>query len=440
MKKSKKVRSSSNSKETEIRPESPVHKGLKWFLFILISGAAAGTLSALFLYLLDRVTEMRMASPVLICFLPLAGFVLGWIYYRFGGRANAGNGVITSEFYTPSEPIPFRLAPFVLGGTLITHLFGGSAGREGTAVQMSVAVTDRFVNWFGLKSLNRQIMIRAGISAGFASVFGTPFAGAIFALEVLTVKKFSFKAVIPVVVIAFWADFVCHAWGVGHTRYEPVELPAFQYSFLGWIPLAAIIMGLTAFLFLKLHHGFARYFQQWITYPPLRPLIGGGILAPAVFLFGWYDYVGLGVPVIVSSFSEEWPAYTFLLKILLTTFTLAAGFKGGEVTPLFFIGALLGNALSAFIPLPLAFLAGLGFVSVFSGATNAPIACAVMGMELFGWQMGGYLLVCSVLAFVFSGTSGLYVSGYSLENIHPLVGKSNRFITNYFEKVLKTVK
>jgi H+/Cl- antiporter ClcA len=423
VKKKKTVHSSSNGKETDVWSGFLAHKGSKWFLFILISGAAAGTLSALFLYLLDRVTEMRMASPVLICFLPLAGFVSGWIYYRFGGRANAGNGVIISEFYAPSEPIPFRLAPLVLAGTLVTHLFGGSAGREGTAVQMSVAVTDRFVNWFGLKSLDRQIMIRAGISAGFASVFGTPFAGAIFAMEALTVKKFSFRALIPVVVIAFWADFVCHAWGVEHTRYEPVGLPPFQFSFLGWIPLAAIIMGLTAFLFLRLHHSFARYFQQWITYPPLRPLTGGAILAPAVFLFGWSDYVGLGVPVIVSSFSEEWPVYAFLLKIMLTTFTLAAGFKGGEVTPLFFVGALLGNALSTFIPLPRAFLVGLGFVSVFSGATNAPLACAVMGMELFGWQMGVYLLLSAYISFLFSGVHSLY--GHA-ENKNPLYSSYRR--------------
>ena len=173
---------------------------------------------------------------------------------------------------------------------------------------------------------------------------------------------------------------------------------------------SGIIFGLAGMLFAKGCHYWGVLFKRYIAWPPLRPLIGGIIIALSVFLIGTTKYIGLGIPTIVAAFNEKLPLYDFAVKILYTSFTLGAGFKGGEVTPLFYTGATLGNALSGFIPLPMALLAGMGFVGVFSGATNTPLACTFMGIELFGIESGVFLSIACVTAYLFSGHSGIYSS------------------------------
>jgi H+/Cl- antiporter ClcA len=211
-----------------------------------------------------------------------------------------------------------------------------------------------------------------GISAGFASVFGTPLAGAIFALEVMVLGRIRYEALLPSLLVAVIADFSCKAWHVSHTHYSIPKVPEIGPENFTWVLLAGILFGLAALFFSKAVHFFANSFKTVIKYPPLRPFTGGIIIALAVWALGTTKYIGLGVPTIVDAFSLNLPAYAFMLKLLLTTFTLGAGFKGGEVTPLFFIGATLGNALFLVFPLPMALLAGMGFVAVFAGATNTP--------------------------------------------------------------------
>eukprot|EP00744_Colponema_vietnamica_P032209 GILI01052004.1.p1 GENE.GILI01052004.1~~GILI01052004.1.p1 ORF type:complete len:268 (-),score=-25.94 GILI01052004.1:2-805(-) len=267
------------------------------------------------------------------------------------------------------------MAPLVLFGTLVTHLFGGSAGREGTAVQMGGAIADQFTPLFKLKPSDRKIMIIMGISAGFASVFGTPVAGAIFALEVLAFTKVSYKAILPSFLAAFVADYACTLWPVTHTHYAIATVPNLNLTNFTWTILVGVLFGLAAMLFSRSTHFFTAAFKRLIAYAPFRPLIGGAFIAFAVFLIGTTKYIGLGVPTIQDAFNIQLGSTDFLIKILFTSFTLGAGFKGGEVTPLFFIGATLGNALIWFVPLPMALLAGLGFVAVFAGAPHVPIAC-----------------------------------------------------------------
>ena len=302
------------------------------------------------------------------------------------------------------------MAPLVLIGTLITHLFGGSAGREGTAVQMSSAIADQLTRIFKLDNLERKTILILGISAGFASVFGTPLAGALFALEVLYFSKINFKSILTSFLVAYIAYYVVEFWQVKHTHYSIPTVPNCSLFNLFWIISSGILFGFTAMLFSKTTHFWHRTFAKFIAYSPFRPLVGGIILATSIYFVGTTKYIGLGIPTLVDAFKNANANYDFLLKILFTGFTLGAGFKGGEVTPLFFIGATLGSALSVFIPLPIALLAGMGFVAVFSGATHTPIACTVMGMELFGIESGIYIAIACTIAYFFSGSIGIYGS------------------------------
>jgi H+/Cl- antiporter ClcA len=383
---------------------------IKWLLLLsLLIGFLTGCVSAFFLISLNWVTGFREANTWIIVLLPLGGLLIGLSYHYYGDNVVKGNNLLLEELHSPKQIIPFKMAPLVLFGTLVTHLFGGSAGREGTAVQMGGAIADRFTHLFNLNTTDRQIIIIMGISAGFASVFGTPVAGAIFALEIMVIGKIRYKALLPGFAVAFVANYFCNFWNVGHIHYSIPFIPEITLETALYTVAVAVIFGLTALLFSKLVHFFTSLFKK-INYPPLRPVFGGIAIALAVYLFSTTKYIGLGIPTIIASFTEAQPWYAFLLKIVLTTFTLGAGFKGGEVTPLFFIGATLGSALFLIVPLPMALLAGMGFVAVFSGATNTPIACTFMGMELFGLECGFYIALACIVAYFVSGNTGIYSS------------------------------
>jgi len=390
---------------------------LKWILICVLIGVFSGSVSAFFLITLEKVTQFREHHSWIIWLLPMGGLVIGLLYYYFGNEVVKGNNLLLEEYENPQKTIPLKMAPMVLIGTLITHLFGGSAGREGTAVQMSGAIADQFNKLSSraqsrdkLDNSDRKTLIILGISAGFASVFGTPLAGALFALEVLYFSKISIKSVIFSFLVAYVAYFTVEFWQVKHTHYYIPIIPKMTIMNLVWIIIVGVLFGLSAMLFSRTTHFWGRLFSKTIKYGPLRPFVGGIILAVVIYFIGTTKYIGLGIPTIVESFStpNEW--YDFILKILFTGFTLGAGFKGGEVTPLFFIGATLGSALSLILPLPIALLAGMGFVAVFSGATHTPIACTIMGMELFGIESGVFIGIACVVAYFSSGSIGIYHS------------------------------
>lgn len=380
----------------------------KWILICVLIGFFSGSASAFFLVALEWVTQFREHHNWMIWLLPIGGLCIGLLYHYYGKEVVKGNNLLLEEYEKPQKTIPLKMAPLVLIGTLITHLFGGSAGREGTAVQMGGAIADQFKSLFKLNNSDRKTLIILGISAGFASVFGTPLAGALFALEVLYFSKINFKSVVLSFLVAYVAYFTVEFWHVKHTHYHIPIVPSITLINLGWIIIVAILFGLASMLFSRTTHFWGSLFSKTIPYPPLRPFVGGLILAVAIFAIGTTKYIGLGIPTIVDSFSNTNEWYDFLLKILFTGFTLGAGFKGGEVTPLFFVGATLGSALSLVVPLPIAFLAGMGFVAVFSGATHTPIACTVMGMELFGLESGVFIAIACLVAYFCSGSIGIY--------------------------------
>jgi H+/Cl- antiporter ClcA len=421
----------------------------KWVLICLVLGVLAGSVSAFFLLSLEWATNWRESHLWIIALLPVGGFIIGLSYHLYGNSVVKGNNLLLEEFHSPKKIIPFRMVPLVLFGTILTHFFGGSAGREGTAVQIGGAIADRFTKVFKLSNSDRRIVLIAGISAGFASVFGTPLAGGIFALEVLVLGRIRLESIIPSFMAAIFANYFCEIWNVSHTHYHISTVAEMTPVNLLWCLLAGIIFGLVAMLFSKSTHFWSHLFGKHIKYPPLRPVIGGIIIAAAVYVMGTTKYIGLGVPTIVEAFDVDLNSYDFLLKLLFTSFTLGAGFKGGEVTPLFFIGATLGNALIWFIPLPMGLLAGMGFVAVFAGATNTPIACTVMGIELFGIESGVFIALACSTAYLFSGHSGVYSSQIIGSPKHSLfMGEKGLSLSeidkqrdkNEFESIFKRIK
>lgn len=380
----------------------------KWVLLSGLVAILAGTASAFFLFSLEWATAYRLAHPWLIWLLPLAGFAVGAAYLWLGSEVEAGNNLLIDEIHDPRKVIPLRMAPLVLAGTVITHLFGGSAGREGTAVQMGGALADQLNHLLPLKPEDRRILLMSGISAGFASVFGTPLAGAIFGLEVLAIGRLRYDAILPCMVAAIVADQVGLIWGVHHTHYAIPFIPKLTSWGLIASILAGVAFGLTGKLFADTTHAISAQFKKQVRFAPCRPLIGGAIVAIAAALINADAFLGLGIPTIVASFQHPLPSYDFAGKLAFTVLTLGSGFKGGEVTPLFYIGSTLGNALAPLLQLPFPLLAGMGFVAVFAGAANTPLASTVMAVELFGPEIGIYAALACVVSYLCSGHTGIY--------------------------------
>jgi len=401
---------------------------LEWVLIAIPIGIAVGTACALFLWMLDEATTLRFAYPWLYLLLPLGGALVGGMYYLWGGRAEGGNNLILDEINQPGGGVPLRMAPLVLIGTVLTHLFGGSAGREGTAVQMGGALAHGLVAWLPwLSRYDIRIVLMAGIAAGFGGVFGTPVAGAVFALEVLVIGRMNYLAIFPCLVASIVADQTTIRWGAHHTHYHiasilpessGLHVAPLETGLWCWVVLAGALFGLTSLLFAKTTHQVSAVAKRWLPHPVLRPMVGGCLLIGMVWLVGTRDYLGLGVRgefedsvTIVSCFTVGGAfAFSWLIKLLFTAVTLGTGFKGGEVTPLFFIGAALGNTLAVWWGLPVDLMAALGFVGVFAGATNTPIACTLMAVELFGGEYITYFATVCFMAYLFSGPSGIYAS------------------------------
>ncbi len=380
----------------------------KWFVITIVIGVCIGTASAGFLISLDWVTNYRENHLWLIAMLPIGGLLIGLLYHYYGKNVVAGNHLLLDTIHEPKAIIPFKMAPFVYLGTMVTHLLGGSAGREGTALQMAGAIADQFSKPFRLTNEERQILIIAAIAAGFGSVFGTPLAGAVFGLEVILVRKFRYNTIFPAFVAAFFADYITRAWNAPHTHYVVSLVPEISPTTLFYSIIAGIAFGLCAILFTQSLHCLTSFVANTISFPPLRPFLGGILIAAVVLGFGTTKYIGLGIPIIESAFHQELPLYDFLLKLLFTVVTLSVGFKGGEVTPLFFIGATLGNALALVLPLPIGLLSGMGFVAVFAGATKTPIACFLMAIELFGTDSAVYAAIACIVAYLVSGKGSIY--------------------------------
>jgi H+/Cl- antiporter ClcA len=415
---------------------------LKWLLIGVPVGAVIGSAVAGFLWTLDKVTQLRWATdtasglPWLLFLLPIGGTAIGLLYHFVGKSVEGGNNLIMEQIHEPGGGVPARMAPLVLIGTIVTHLFGGSAGREGTAVQMGGSIASTVGRWFSLNRIDTRTLLMIGVAAGFGAVFGTPLTGAIFAVEVLAIGIVDFQSILPCLIASIAGEWTTAAWGIRHSHYHIGAFgqvnqgqDAFQLSWLLLVKVAvvAVAFGLASVVFAELAHGLQRVFKWAVPWPMFRPALGGLIVIGLAYFIGT-DYLGIGVTAdphypnqvsILSSFHEGGATYwSWWWKSLFTAVTLSSGFKGGEVTPLFFVGAALGNAMARILHAPVDLFAALGFVSVFAGATNTPLACTIMGIELFAAGQPElihsglvvYLATACFLAYLLSGHSGIYLS------------------------------
>lgn len=384
---------------------------LKWIILGSGVGVLSGTASAIFLISLEYVTEMRIMNPWLLFLLPVGGAFVSFLYLKMGKNSAKGNNLIIEQIHNGNEAIPLRMAPLVLLGTLVTHLFGGSAGREGTAVQMGGSLAEGFGKLLKVSPVDRRILLICGISGGFGSIFGTPLAGTVFGIEVLAIGLISHEALLPAFVASFVGNLVTSSlWGVPHVHYHVDWVPALSALVLLKVVFASILFGLTSILFSELTHALKKGYTYVFRNPMIKSAAGGFIVIGLVYALGTRDYIGLGIPLIQGSFEEGVSPFAFLWKLIFTSVTLGAGFQGGEVTPLFAIGATLGHSLSGILQLYGPFLASLGFIAVFCGATNTPIACFLMGVELFGSESAIYMFIACLVSYLFSGHTGIYTS------------------------------
>ena len=381
----------------------------QWTLLGAAVGLLCGAASALFLWLLERATRFRTSHESVVYTLPLAGLAIGWLYERFGQPIKGGNNLVIDTIHDDGPELPLRMAPMVLAGTVLTHLFGGSAGREGTAVQMGASLTDWLSHRVRLTSRVRRQLLAAGVAGGFGSVFGTPIAGAIFGLEFVVLGHVEYGALVPALVASLLGDFTTRALGIHHTDYPVAPRVALDPLLFGkWILFAAGV-AVTTFAFIELTHFLRRQGEKRLPRLPVRMFLGGLVVLALWWVCGSSDYLGLGVPTIVRAFGDPTlsPA-AFAWKLLFTAVTLGAGYLGGEVTPLFFVGAALGNTLGRALGLPLGLAAGAGMAATFAAASNTPLALSIMALELLGAGAFPHVVIVCVFAYVLSGHRSIY--------------------------------
>lgn len=380
----------------------------KWLLWGSIIGAVSGTMSALLLNVNDFLTAVREANPWLVFLLPFGGLLIGYLYMNFSKESAKGNDLILEHVQHGQGAIPLLMGPIVFVSTFITQLFGGSTGREGAAIQMGATIAEAVNRIFRLGALDRRILVISGISGGFGSAFGTPMAGTVFGMEVIAIGRMQYEALIPCFMASFVGHFVTTAWGVEHEHLVIATVPAIDTVNIFKVVLAAVIFALASVLYSQLRHEVKALSQKYLKNLMLRTFVGGLLIIALVFVVGSRAYLGRGLPMVEQAFTGPVPPLAFLAKIVFTAITMGSGFRGGEVIPLFFVGATLGNVLAPLLNLPISFLAAIGMISVFSGAGNAPLAIFLMSIELFDGEAIFYFFIASIISFIFSGHHGIY--------------------------------
>ena len=413
------TRTNSEPSRNEPGPRARAARIAQWLALGASVGLLCGAASALFLFLLERATNFRSGHELLIYALPFAGFAIGLVYQRFGAAIAGGNNLVIDTIHDAGPRLPLRMAPMVLIGTVLTHLFGGSAGREGTAVQMGASLADAVAHRLKLSGPLRRQLIAAGVAGGFGSVFGTPIAGTVFGLEFLVLGRIEYDALVPALVASVVGDLTTRGLGISHTHYPaPAALALTPLVIAKWC-LFSVALALTTTAFIELTHLLKKQGAKRLPRLPLRMFAGGLAVVAGWKAVGTSDYLGLGVPTIVRAFSDSAlsPA-AFALKLVFTAITLGAGFLGGEVTPLFFVGAALGNVLARALGLPLALGAGVGLAAVFAAAANTPLALSIMAVELLGANLFPHVVIVSVLTYLMSGERSIYSAQRMLQRKH----------------------
>ncbi len=381
---------------------------LRWTFFSILTGILAALATALFLYALDFVTLIHKGHSWLTWMLPVAGLLTGLLYRKYGEEADQGTGLILEEIHNPKNILPVSIAPLVFISTLLTHFAGGSAGREGTAVQIGSSLADQLNRFFKIEKDERKILIIAGAGAAFSAAIGTPIAGALFGLEVIQIGRLSLFALFECLVASFVSYYVIRFVGINHTHLPEIHQMTYSAHQITSVIISGLFFGLAANVFIQFTHAVEKFLRNYVKTKLLFPFCGAIALLWMFSFDGASQYRGLGLEFIQKSFVETTSWTTPFFKTIFTGITVGSGFKGGEFIPLVYIGSTLGSFLSGVFMVSRPLLAALGFAAVFGAAANTPIACAIMAGELFGWRILPYAFVTCWVAYYLSGHIGIY--------------------------------
>lgn len=380
---------------------------LRWIILAVITGFVVGGVGIGFVKGLGLANNFRTEHPEIILGLPLAGLALVFLYKISNYENDKGTNLVISTLHAESQ-IPFRMAPLIFISTVTTHLFGGSAGREGAALQLGGSIGNQLGRWFRLDEDDTRLIVMCGMSAAFSAIFGTPLAAVIFAMEVASIGSMQYAAFVPcmfasLIASTFATAMGCHA--EAFTITEPVDFAVVPAL---WIVLLGILCALVSILFCQALHTSGHLFKKYFKNPYIRIVVGALAIIILTIILQTSAYSGAGVNLIEEAFLGEAPKTAFIWKIIFTAITLGVGFKGGEIVPSFCIGATFGCLFGSLVGLSPSLCAAVGMVAVFCGVTNSPITSLVIGFEMFGFDCMKYLLIGVAISYMLSGYTGLY--------------------------------
>ncbi len=397
---------------------------VKWVVFAVISGIVVGAVGTVFYLCMAQVTRLRGEYPWLIWILPAGGLCIVGAYHLLHDEKDTGTNLVISSIHS-GDNLPLRMAPLIFVSTLITHLFGGSAGREGAALQLGGSIGNEIGKLFQFDEKDKHIMTMCGMSAAFSALFGTPMAAAIFSMEVVSVGIMYYAALVPCVIASLIAHGIAAYFGAEGEIFLLSDLPGFSVGSGVRISILAAACALVSILFCILLHGSEYLYKKYFKNPYLRILAGGGIVILLTLLVGDQRYNGSGIALIGPCMEGNVGAEMFLMKMLFTAVTLGAGFKGGEIVPSFCIGGTFGclfGILTGFSP---SLCTAVGMTAVFCGVTNCPISSLLISFEMFGYEGMPYFLLTVAFSYMLSGYFGLY---------HSQKIMYSKFKTNYINK------
>ena len=380
---------------------------VKWTILSIIIGGLCGAVGALFHHLLDYVTHFRAHNTYIIYFLPLAGLIIALLYKLAKNFGKIDTDRIIKAVGADGD-VPFVTVPLIFISTIITHLFGGSAGREGAALQLGGGIGYNFGKIFKFSSKDIHILTMAGMGSVFSALFSTPVAAAVFAIEVANVGSFNITSFLPCIIASSSAYFVSGFMGVEPLNIVPLVFNNPSATFALKIIALSLICALCSILFCVSVKSSEHYMKRFFPNPFWRIFVGGIAIAALTFIVGTFDYNGAGMDVVLKALSGKARTFDFILKIIFTSITIAAGFKGGEIVPSFFIGATLGCVVSPLLGVDAALGASVGMIAMFCGMVNCPLASVLIAIELFGSNGMLFYAIASSVSYIMSGHFSLY--------------------------------
>ena len=380
---------------------------MKWIVLSCIVGCIVGGIGTLFSFGVQLATQCRTANSWLVWLLPVGGVVIVFCYKVLKMADDKGTNTIL-ESIRSQEHLSVKMAPLIFVSTIITHLFGGSAGREGAALQLGGSLGYQIGKWFHLDEKDLRIITMCGMSAGFSALFRTPLTAAVFSMEVVSVGVMYYSALVPCVLAAIIGYSISGCFGMAAPTYVILGIPSLSIlPVLQVILLAALCACISALFCIALHKSGAIY-QKYIKNQYLRIVVGGVLVIALAYLFRTTDYLGAGMNIIQDAMTVHTRPEAFLLKVIFTVITLGAGFKGGEIVPAFFVGATFGNTVGGLLGLNPSLGGAIGLMAVFCGVVNCPITAFIISLELFGMEGASYFLIAAAVSYMLSGYYGLY--------------------------------